>query len=78
MERYIEDRIMSYLEDCWFEEGFEEIESIYIKTERNKPVENLFERLGYEVMCKNENKKIYKLKKENKPKRKEIGELIIE
>ena len=56
MERYIEDRIMSYLEDCWFEEGFEEIESIYIKTERNKPVENLFERLGYEVMCKNENK----------------------
>jgi FkbH-like protein len=78
MERYIEDRIMSYLEDCWFKEGFEEIESIYIKTERNKPVENLFERLGYEIMYQNENKKIYRLKKENKPKRKEIGELIIE
>lgn len=78
MERYIEDRIISYLESYWFEQGFEEIESIYVRTERNKPVENLFERLGYEVRSKDESGKIYRLKKENKPKRKEVGELIIE
>jgi FkbH-like protein len=78
MERFIEDRIISYLEDQWFKDGFEEIESIYIKTERNKPVENLFERLGYEVTYKDENKKIYRLNKKIKPNRKKIGELIVE
>jgi len=78
MERFIEDRIISYLEDQWFEDGFEEIESIYIKTERNKPVENLFERLGYKVTYKNENKKVYRLTKKIKPNRKKIGELIVE
>ncbi|HCI29855.1 MAG: HAD-IIIC family phosphatase [Thermotogaceae bacterium] len=76
--RFIEDRIMSYLEDKWFEDGFEEIEGVYIKTERNKPVEDLFERLGYDVVYKDENKKVYRLTKERKPKRKEIGELILE
>jgi len=69
---------MSYLEDKWFEDGFEEIEGVYIKTERNKPVEDLFERLGYDVVYKDENKKVYRLTKERKPKRKEIGELILE
>jgi FkbH-like protein len=78
MERFIEDRIISYLEDQWFKDGFEEIESTYIKTERNKPVENLFERLGYEVIYKNENKKVYRLTKKIKPNRKKIGELIVE
>ncbi|MGY4687987.1 HAD-IIIC family phosphatase [Petrotoga sp. DB-2] len=78
MERFIEDRIISYLEDQWFKDGFEEIESTYIKTERNKPVENLFERLGYEVTYKNENKKVYRLTKTIKPNRKKIGELIVE
>lgn len=78
MERFIEDRIISYLEDQWFEDGFEEIESTYLKTERNKPVENLFERLGYEVTYKDENKKIYRLNKKIKPNRKKIGELIVE
>ena len=78
MERFIEDRIISYLEDQWFNDGFEKIESTYIKTERNKPVENLFERLGYEVTYKNENKKVYILTKEIKPNRKKIGELIVE
>jgi FkbH-like protein len=78
MERFIEDRIISYLEDRWFNDGFEEIESIYIKTERNKPVENLFERLGYEVTYKNKNKRVYRLTKKIKPNRKKIGELIVE
>ncbi len=78
MERFIEDRIISYLEDQWFKDGFQEIESTYLKTERNKPVENLFERLGYEVTYKDENKKIYRLNKKIKPKRKKIGELIVE
>lgn len=78
MERFIEDRIISYLEDQWFKDGFQEIESTYLKTERNKPVENLFERLGYEVTYKDENKKIYRLTKKIKPNRKKIGELIVE
>ena len=78
MERFIEDRIISYLEDQWFKDGFQEIESTYLKTERNKPVENLFERLGYEVTYKDENKKIYRLNKKIKPNRKKIGELIVE
>lgn len=78
MERFIEDRIISYLEDQWFKDGFQEIESTYLRTERNKPVENLFERLGYEVTYKDENKKIYRLNKKIKPNRKKIGELIVE
>jgi len=66
------------LEDMWFKNGFKEIQGMYIKTDRNKPVENLFERLGYEVVYKDENRKVYSLTKEAKPKRKEIGELILE
>lgn len=75
MGRYIEDTILSYLEDKWFKEGYEKIIGEYIKTSKNKPVENLFDRLGYNLTYNDGKKKEYILT--NKVDRKNIGELIL-
>jgi len=75
MGRYIEDKILSYLENKWFEEGYKEIIGEYIKTEKNKPVENLFDRLGYNLIYNDGEKKEYSLTV--KVNRKNIGELIL-
>lgn len=50
MGRFIEDDVLSWLEEKMQELGFTRIESRYSPTKKNAPVKNLFERLGYELV----------------------------
>ncbi len=77
MGRFIEDMVVDFIEEKYREKGCEELITSYIPTERNKPVETLFDRLGYEVIdLKDDGSKKYKLNlKMDKPTRNIYGEL---
>lgn len=78
MGRFIEDRIMTFIENKYSSQGFKHISASYIKTKKNQPVESLFERLGYELLERdNDGNKRYRLNLEQKGnKRNNFGELI--
>jgi predicted enzyme involved in methoxymalonyl-ACP biosynthesis len=57
--RQIEDAIIRAVEKKLYEEGITEIRSKYLKTPKNKPVETLWDRLGYEMISKNGDDKSY-------------------
>lgn len=75
MGRYIEDQIIDFIEDKMLDEGIERLIVYYYLTKKNKPVENLFERLGYKTE-KIENGKKYKLDLKQKPSRREYSKLL--
>ena len=78
MGRFIEDRIMTFIENKYSSQGFKHISASYIKTKKNQPVESLFERLGYELLERdNDGNKRYRLSLEqNGNKRNTFGELM--
>ncbi|AKA70303.1 HAD-IIIC family phosphatase [Clostridium scatologenes] len=59
MGRNIEYNIQKFIEDKLLKEGYNEIEAEYIPNEKNKPVENLFEELGYSLIAINNGTKNY-------------------
>jgi len=79
MGRYIEDQFIGFIEDELTAAGFEVLKARYIPSAKNKPVEHLFERLGYQIeKDDNTGSKIYRLNlpARNKAGRKEIGEVL--
>lgn len=77
MGRYIEDQFIDYVENKLRGEGIKTLKAYYFPTKKNKPVENLFERLGYELLEKDENgNKVYLRNLNKKISRKHFGELV--
>jgi len=78
MGRFIEDRIITFIEDRYRAEGFKIIKASYLKTNKNSPVENLFERLGYDLLEQDgSGNKKYRLSLDKiTDNRKAFGELI--
>jgi predicted enzyme involved in methoxymalonyl-ACP biosynthesis len=77
MERKIEDQVLGVIENRSFADGYRYISACYIPTEKNRPVETLFERLGYTLMDTDDkgNKK-YRLAINQKPERCAFAEII--
>lgn len=77
MGRYIEDQFVDYIENKLKDEGIKTIKAYYFPTKKNKPVENLFERFGYELVKKDGNgNKVYLRNLGKQASRKCFGELI--
>jgi FkbH-like protein len=47
MGKNIEQGILSHVEGCLREEGFERVRGVYVPTAKNKPVAGLYEQMGY-------------------------------
>lgn len=77
MGRFLEDIIIDFIEKKYSKEGYKEIIATYIPTKRNKPVEELFDRLGYKTIeLKADGYKKYTLNLEDRlPMREKYGEL---
>lgn len=70
MGRRIEYAIVEDIEDCLVREGYGGLAAEYVKTERNAPVETLFEKLGYEAAgVKADGSREYRILAGNRPKR---------
>lgn len=70
MGKNVEYAIISQIEKELAKEGFETLQGIYIPTAKNKPVEQLYERLGYEQEVEGqENKRTYRIALNNLPER---------
>jgi FkbH-like protein len=79
MGRFIEDQIISYVEELYKELGYKKFITYYKPTEKNAPVNELFERLGYELIdmdCTGSKKYILDLEETALKCRKKFGELI--
>ena len=59
MGRYIEDGILHKLEQYYLAQGYELLRAKYIATKKNKPVETLYDRIGYSLLYQNEHEKEY-------------------
>lgn len=62
MGRNIEKAIMNYIVDYYSNLGFNEIFSTYFPTVKNKPVLEMYEDFGFEILNEDEGKKYYKVK----------------
>lgn len=60
MGRDIEKVVLSKIMDSLREKGFDVLYSKYIKTLKNKPVETLYEDLGFEIVSSSDEEKEYK------------------
>lgn len=54
MGKNVEYGIIAHVEQCLREEGYEEVFGSYIPTAKNKPVEQLYEQMGYERVSQGE------------------------
>nr|WP_276020114.1 HAD-IIIC family phosphatase [Acetivibrio straminisolvens] len=80
MGRFIEDQIIGFIEDFYKKSGYKKLITYYKPTEKNNPVKDLFERLGYtllEVDSAGSKKYVLDLKESNTRCRKEFGELRV-
>ncbi|WP_324358983.1 HAD-IIIC family phosphatase [Acetivibrio sp.] len=78
MGRFIEDQIIGFIEDLHKKSGYKRLITYYRPTEKNAPVKDLFERLGYTLLDvdKAGNKKyVLDLEESNTCFRKKFGEL---
>ena len=50
MSRFIEDQVIEFIENKYRTKGFKVINALYLKTNKNLPVSDLFERLGYDLI----------------------------
>ena len=69
MGRRIEYAIVEDIENALKEEGYTVLRGLYYKTARNKPVEKLYESLGYQLLSIDENKGEYRMVFSDRPKR---------
>ena len=70
MGRNLEYAIMEEVENRLKAEGFRKLRGNYIPSAKNKPVEELYDRLGYQILKKNENQeKEYEIDLAKRPKR---------
>ncbi|HOA80928.1 MAG TPA: HAD-IIIC family phosphatase [Defluviitaleaceae bacterium] len=80
MGNFIEDQIITFVEESLLKDQVRKINASYIKTKKNEPVKDLFERLGYNLIKNEGQNKYYQLDLSNlekvKSKRKYFGELI--
>ncbi|SHJ67044.1 HAD-IIIC family phosphatase [Paramaledivibacter caminithermalis] len=78
MGRFIEEQIIDFIEDKYKRKGYEKIISYYYPTRKNKPVETLFEDLGYILVDKDKygNKSYELLLDKINNERKKYGELM--
>lgn len=75
MGRYIEDSIIDSIERKLEKIGIKRVNAKYITTSKNKPVENLMDRLDYELISNNREEKVYqRILTENCSKRKVLFE----
>lgn len=79
MGRYIEDTIIDYIEKTFRAKGYQTIKAQYKQGPRNKPVANLYDRLGYQVIIDGDSNRIYELnlQKNVLKQRKKLSELFI-
>ncbi|WP_407921090.1 HAD-IIIC family phosphatase [Acetivibrio mesophilus] len=78
MGRFIEDQIIGFIEDLHKKSGYKKLITYYKPTEKNVPVKDLFERLGYtllDVDSTGNKKYVLNLGKSSTCSRKEFGEL---
>ena len=59
MGRNVEVEIMARLKGMLREKGIKVVKATYIKTAKNSPVEDLFEKLGFEVVLNKKTEKRY-------------------
>ncbi|MHA1657477.1 MAG: HAD-IIIC family phosphatase [Candidatus Heimdallarchaeota archaeon] len=77
MGRHIEDQFIDFIEKKLKKDGMKLLIAFYYPTKKNKPVENLFERLGYTVIKNdNEGNKVYSRNLNIEEPRVFYGELI--
>lgn len=69
MGKNIEYAIVEDVENRLQKEGFLKLRATYLPTSRNKPVENLFEKLGYSVLAEHEGRKEYEMTLQDRPAR---------
>ncbi len=80
MGRFIEEQIIGFIEDLYKKSGYKRLVTYYKPTEKNAPVKDFFERLGYSVLDVDSagNKKyVLDLEKSSIDSRKKFGELMI-
>lgn len=61
MGKLIENYVIDQIENELLEAGYNHLITRYIKTNKNIPVENFFDKLGYEIIDKNDSETVYKL-----------------
>ncbi|MFW5631230.1 MAG: hypothetical protein ACOCNB_10670, partial [Acetivibrio ethanolgignens] len=59
MGRYIEDSLLHEIEMYYFRQGYKKLLAQYVATKKNKPVEGLYERIGYTLVEENDLEKDY-------------------
>ncbi|WP_448377130.1 HAD-IIIC family phosphatase [Fervidobacterium sp.] len=59
--RYLEDQFVGFIENELLKEGIQQVKARYIPTAKNKPAQDFFDRLGYEVETFENGEKAYKL-----------------
>ncbi len=69
MGKYIENYILDFIENDLLMKGYTILKSKYVKTSKSKPVEDFYERMGYEVEISTNNYKMYRINILTKPER---------
>ncbi|WP_313131393.1 HAD-IIIC family phosphatase [Anaerocolumna sp.] len=59
MGKFIENYIIDFVENDLLKAGYKILFSKYIRTSKNKPVEDFYDRLGYEIIEETEEYKLY-------------------
>ena len=70
MGKQIEDYVIDDIEKGLLSQGIRKLRARYIKTAKNKPVENLYDRLGYAVVQRTEEETLYEIDLASRPGRK--------
>lgn len=77
MGKQIEYAILEQVEDDLQRVGYEKLHGRYIPTAKNKPVESLYDKLGYAVITEQESgEKLYELNLDNRPKREYYAQMF--
>jgi FkbH-like protein len=79
MGRFIEDQLVDFVEDRYLKNGYKMFYAYYYPTKKNKPVADLYDRLGYQIYKINDaGNKVYRipLNKKDKGKRNAYGKII--
>lgn len=77
MGRQVEDALLGQVEEELLGEGYENLRGRYVPTAKNRPVEKLYDRLGYrEIRQGEDGEKIYEIRLKERPKRKSYAEWI--